>query len=248
MLFLSAGNIHRAYGSKSTDDVHVHAPDTSLQQALARIAPRADQLPARRYRHRAPGLFSTAWLPDLLASRLLAQRPDVVHLHWINYGFVRIETLARIGRPLLWTLHDMWPFTGGCHYAGACGRYQAGCGDCPQLDSASAVDLSSRTMRRKRLAWSGRDLTVIAPSRWLAGLAGRSALFAASRVEVIPNCLDTVRFCPGSKAAARAALGLPQDRRLVLFVALDADAEPRKGFDQLEAALGRLSTGHGTIC
>lgn len=226
---------------KITDDPHVHAPHTSMQRALARVAPRLDQLPARRYRQRTAGLFSAAWMPDLLLPRLQALRPDIVHLHWINYGFVGIETLSRIRRPLVWTLHDMWPFTGGCHYAGPCERYRTGCGSCPQLGSTTPGDLSMRTMRRKRAAWSALELTVIAPSRWLGALAQGSALFSSSRIEVIPNCLDTVRFSPRAKAAARAALGLPQDRLLVLFVALDADAEPRKGFTQLEAALGQLA-------
>ena len=177
---------------------------------------------------------------------LLDQLPpcDVINLHWIA-GFVDYHSyFARVPQhtPVVWTLHDMNAFTGGCHYDHGCGRYTDKCGACPQLGSRDAADLSRRVWQRKREIFEqiepGR-LHIVTPSRWLAKEAERSTLFGRFPISVIPNSLDTHVFSPRDRCIARAALEVPQEARVVLFVA-DSTGNQRKGFALLAQALAGL--------
>jgi len=206
---------------------------------LGRWRARLDSLPWRAYRERKQETFSCGWLPSRLAGRINELRPDLVHVHWIGGGMLRLEELAHLKAPLVWTLHDMWPFTGGCHHSHDCQRYEDRCGACPQLGSNKADDLSARVLGRKLAAWARLNMSVAAPSRWLAGCASASRLFAGRGVETIIHGIDAETFAP--QARARQELGLSADKRLLLFVAEDAVNNPFKGFDLLLSALERLA-------
>ena len=143
-------------------------------------------------------------------------------------------------RPVVWTLHDSWAFTGGCHVPGECVRYRDACGACPALGSTRERDLSRDVFDRKRRAWGRAVPAVVAPSRWLADAARSSALFRDASIHVIPNGLDLERFKPFDRAAARDALGLPRDRAFVLFGGVGAVTDENKGFRFLVDALARL--------
>jgi glycosyltransferase involved in cell wall biosynthesis len=186
-------------------------------------------------------LFSPQWFPDAIASKVAQINPDIINLNWVCNSFLQIETLAKLNKPLIWTLQDMWSFTGGCHYSEGCDHYKTACGKCPQLQSNQEKDLSSWIWQRKAKAWKNLDLTIIAPSVWLAERASTSALFQGLRVEVIPFALDTQCFKPADLKTARNLLSLPQDKQLVLFGAINATGDPRKGFRLLQAALKHLS-------
>ncbi|MBM0744664.1 glycosyltransferase family 4 protein [Phormidium sp. CLA17] len=186
-------------------------------------------------------LFSPQWFPDAIAAKVAQINPDIINLNWVCNSFLQIETLAKFNKPLIWTLQDMWSFTGGCHYSEGCDRYQSSCGNCPQLHSNQENDLSRWVWQRKVKAWKDLNLTIVAPSIWMADCAKASALFQGLRVEVIPFALDTQRFKPADLRAARDLLNLPQDKQLVLFGAINATGDPRKGFHLLQAALKRLS-------
>jgi glycosyltransferase involved in cell wall biosynthesis len=165
----------------------------------------------------------------------------VINLHWINAGYLQVETIAKFNKPLVWTLHDMWAFTGGCHYSQDCDRYTASCGACPQLHSSKDWDLSRWVWQRKAKAWRNLNLTIVTPSSWLAKCARSSSLFQEQRVEVIPYGLDTEKYKPLNRQVARELLNLPQDKQLVLFGALSATGDQRKGFHLLQPALQDLS-------
>jgi glycosyltransferase involved in cell wall biosynthesis len=179
-------------------------------------------------------------------AELVAQLPsaDVVNLHWIA-GFV--DYRAFFGRvpqhtPVVWTLHDMNPFTGGCHYDLGCGRYAEGCGSCPQLGSSRQEDLSHQVFQRKRRIFERIDagrLHLVALNDWMAAEVKRSVLLRRFPVTVIPNSLDTEVFAPRERALARDVLGLPRDARVVLFVATSIHNR-RKGFALLTRALAGL--------
>jgi glycosyltransferase involved in cell wall biosynthesis len=134
----------------------------------------------------------------------------------------------------------MAALTGGCHYADGCDRFEDHCGTCPQLDSDTAFDLSRLTWLRKNHHWDDLDLTVVAPSTWLAEQARRSSLFGDERVEVIPNALDTNIYRPRDPDLGREFFDLPEDKRLVLFGAVDPMGDHRKGADLLQDALQSL--------
>ena len=121
---------------------------------------------------------------------------DVLHLHWINQRFIHIDELRKINKPIVWTLHDSWPFCGVCHYFLECEGYQHQCGNCPQLGSTNPNDLSHQIWQYKAKVYKDLDLHIVSPSKWLADCARHSSLFKDCDIRVIPNCLDTELFRP----------------------------------------------------
>lgn len=218
--------------------------DTTTHVVEGKIITRArsfiDTTALKQYPQRRQ-LFSPEWFPDAIASKVAQVNPNIINLNWVCNGFLRVETLAKLGRPLTWTLQDMWSFTGGCHYSQGCDRYKVSCGNCPQLQSGRESDLSRSVWQRKAKAWRNLNLTVVAPSEWMAKCASASSLFQNVRVEVIPFGLDTKVFKPIKARIARELLNLPQDKQLILFGAIDATGDTRKGFHLLQAALKSLS-------
>jgi len=169
---------------------------------------------------------------------------EVLNLHWVA-GLLDYRAFFGAlpeGAPLVWTLHDMNPFSGGCHYALGCQRFEFDCGACPQLGSTDPADLTARIHARKAGALNRlapQTTRIVAPSRWMAGEAKASSLFRRFDVECIPNGVDTAVFRPRDRREARARLGLPQDRRIVMFSS-HVLQNHRKGFDLLPQAFGSL--------
>lgn len=226
---------------KYSDDTTVFAPKIRLFQGIARAKLTFDVLPLKLYSQRDKTTFSLQWLPDGVIPKVSEINPDIINLHWISGGFIQIETIAKLTRPLVWTLHDMSAFTGGCHYAGECDRYTKSCGTCPLLASKKNWDLSRWVWQRKAKAWRDLNLTIVTPSSWLAKCASSSSLFRDSRIEVIPNGIDTQSYKPINQYVAREILSLPQDKQLILFGSLQKTSEQRKGFHFLQPALQELS-------
>jgi glycosyltransferase involved in cell wall biosynthesis len=148
---------------------------------------------------------------------------DIVNLHWIanfiDYTSFFQKLPAEL--PVVWTLHDMNPFTGGCHYDDACGKFHQRCGACPQLGSSEPGDFSSQVWGRKKRAFSSggaQGLHVVTPSRWLADEVGKSSLFSGRGVTVIPNGIDVEVFQPRDSRAAKEKYGVPLDAKTVLFL------------------------------
>lgn len=169
---------------------------------------------------------------------------DILNLHWIAGAFDYQLFFRAIPERMqvVWTLHDMNPFTGGCHFDDGCGKFSQSCGACPQLSSFDAGDLSAKTWMRKEKAFSSAGssrLRFVAPSRWLASEAEKSSLLSGHTVSVIPYGLDTEHFQPRDRWLAREKLEIPREAKTILFVA-DTAAEKRKGFHVLVEALGAI--------
>ena len=172
---------------------------------------------------------------------------DVIHLHWVNQGLLSMRTLDGIlhsGKPVVWTLHDMWPVTGICHHAADCRHYHSCCHDCPQLQRPGASDWSATVFGQKVKAYAGAPLTFVAVSRWMAERARESALTAGHEVATIPNTLPLGAFEALPRQEARRRLGLPAAARVVAFGAARID-NAMKGLPRLMAALGRLASTPG---
>ena len=176
---------------------------------------------------------------------------DVVHLHWINQGMLSLSAIGKIlrsGKPVVWTMHDLWPATAICHYARGCKNYRTGCGHCPLLPGkGGANDLASRVWRRKQRMLDGQNISFVTCSQWLRGEAQASALLQGHHVTNIPNAIDTRVYCPADKQEARRATGLPADSKVILFVSQRVTDE-RKGMDYLTEAVSQLSSQHPEMC
>ncbi|MGO9234388.1 MAG: glycosyltransferase family 4 protein [Methylocella sp.] len=218
----------------------VSRAETPMQKVLSYALPLLDDLPHKLYRgaHSLP--WSTNWLQHGLITNSRLNAADIVHLHWVGSGFLPMSVLAKIERPVVWTLHDTWAFTGGCHYPDDCSRFEESCGACPQLRSRCDLDLSRFVLERKRRALAGKQLHIVSPSNWLAEMARRSALLRDRVVSVIPNGLDFTIYKPIERATARALWNLPADRYIIIFGAAGPLKNERKGFDLLKQALGML--------
>ena len=176
--------------------------------------------------------------------RRLVDSADIVCLHWIAGSFLHPSALAHLQKPLVWRLSDLWPFTGGCHFPGACRAFEERCGCCPSLGSRDPGDLAGRDFAARERAYPALDLTIVAPSRWIAGEARRSALFARRRIVHIPTGIDVSVFRPMPRIEARRSLDLPaDDRPILLFGAMAATSNDRKGFGPLQKALGLFARG-----
>lgn len=213
------------------------APISLFGKMTAFIRPYLDQLPNCGYRKKSGELFSPAWLRSGILSKVATYGADVIHLHWVNAGYLSIGEIGKLPRPIVWTFHDMWPLTGGCHYDSGCGSFVTGCGGCKALGSLNSHDLSCSLFKKKLRMWKEQQVTVVAPSHWLANCAGLSPVFQNSRIEVIPNGLDLKVFRPVDKKVARELLGVPLDEPLILFGAIGATSDKRKGFSLLQKAL-----------
>ena len=164
---------------------------------------------------------------------------DVVHLHWVNQGFLSLRGIEKIvssGKRVVWTLHDQWPYTGICHFAGECRHFETGCHDCPQLVRPGAKDLAYRTFEAKRRIFAQGHVTLVGCSQWIADEARKSLLARGQRVVTIPNAIDHEVFRPIAKREAREHFDLPEDRRIVLFICQKVTDE-RKGVRYLEEAM-----------
>jgi len=216
-------------------------PAGSVMKLWSKVQRRFDRLPLIFKDARADE-FSPGFLPDGIAPQLRDLNPDVVHLHWVAHGFVRPDLLPRIKVPVVWTMHDMWPFTGGCHYAGSCREFLRSCGSCPMLGSDNPDDLSHLGWNRRQKAFQRKAVTFVSPSRWLASEARSSALLRDADIRVIPNGIDENRFSPGNRIEARKRWNLPADRVLLLVGSAQLHNNPRKGFDDVLQALKILES------
>ncbi|WP_460193321.1 glycosyltransferase family 4 protein [Thermosynechococcus sp. FA-CM-4201] len=174
--------------------------------------------------------YSAAFFNSLLA--------DLIHLHWIGAEFLSIEEISKLKEPLIWTVHDMWPFCGAEHYTED-SRWKQGYYHYNRPSYERGFDLNRWTWERKRKHWQ-KPIHIVAPSRWLGECVQQSALMGNWPVSVIPNPIDVEQWQPHDKKKVRQELGLPTDIPIVLFGAMGGGKDPRKGFDLLKEALGYL--------
>ena len=175
------------------------------------------------------------------------KKADIIHLHWINQGMLSVREIGKIvasGKKIVWTMHDMWPFTGICHHAGQCIHFEKGCEMCPYLNNPSKHDISYTTFLLKQAAYSQGKIHFVACSNWLKELAVKSKLTKDHKVSAIANPINTELYKPKDKTEVRKALNLPTDKKIVLFAAAKV-SDKRKGIDYLVEASKIISNERG---
>lgn len=181
---------------------------------------------------------SPSVLPSGRVDALNASDADVLHLHWVQGEMLSIAEIGKLTKPMVWTLHDMWAFCGAEHYTEDL-RWQHGYTTNNRPNHESGFDLNRWVWKRKLKHWK-KPIQIVTPSNWLAECVRNSTLMRDWPVTVIPNPIDTERWKPIDQGLARELLGLPKDKHLLLFGAIAGSKDPRKGFDLLQEALGKL--------
>ena len=178
---------------------------------------------------------------NLLRNRHVREA-DIIHLHWINAGFLSLRSLKGLinsGKPLVWTFHDMWAFTGGCHYALDCEEYKRMCGSCPYLKKPGKRDLSHRIWKKKEKIFLNSKVTVVTPSNWLNECTRSSSLLGHWDVRTIHNPFDQTLFRPLRREDSCRNLGLDPEKKYILFGAATV-RNMLKGFDYFMEAVRLL--------
>lgn len=197
-------------------------------------------------------MFSSPLSP--LSSGPISQIPeaDIYHLHWIT-NFLDVPELFKVlnkrGKPVVWTLHDMNPFTGGCHHDDDCGKFKQACGSCPQLGSIEKKDLSFRQLKIKEVAYSlipQSKMHIATDSNWLRDNARQSNILRNYPIETVHYGLDTDVYKPLDKKAARTVLNITDNQRVISFGAPNL-SNIRKGFHYLINAINRVISEYDNI-
>ena len=222
----------------SSSNQTVQCPTSMMAKLIVRIRPQLASPLRRLLRTGNPIIHSPALLPSRWPELLNASDADLIHLHWLQYEMLSISDIARISKPIVWTLHDMWAFCGAEHYT-LDQRWRDGYLRDNRPPHESGFDLNRYTWLRKRKHWR-TPLRIVCPSEWLASCARTSVLMHDWPVAVVPYPIDTSRWKPIEKRQARRLFGLPQDCPLLLFGAIGGGTDPRKGIDLLLAALAYL--------
>lgn len=169
---------------------------------------------------------------------------DVIHLAWINQGFLSLKDIRKIinsGKAVVWTMHDLWAATGICHFSFGCEAYKGQCHNCFYLPrGGNSADLSTRVFNKKKKVYYNSGIHFVACSKWLGNSARQSSLLTGLQLSVIPNPIDTHVFCPKDKRVARLHSTLPEDKRIILFVSQRVTME-RKGMAYFIKAISLLA-------
>ena len=231
---------------KMSDDWRVIGPSTSSLRSLAKVWANMANCWAAVIHGKRNSAVNDAAFPGFFRFMKVPFVPDVLHLHYVMGGMIRLEDLRFFRRPIVWTLHDEWPLTGGCSYDGGCERYREGCGRCPLIQPTRMNDITRKTYKRKQRAWEDVRLELVALCHWMKTKIEASPVFSGHRVHLIPNPIDLSSFKPYPRTMAREILGLNPHKKYVLFGAFGGsewEKPGRKGGDLLLQALQTMPTG-----
>jgi len=227
---------------KSTDSQFVKSPFRGIYSALERFRPYLDRIPTLKQKHKNRP-FSNAWVSNRKILRSINQSDaDIVHLHYINGGMLSVKDISRINKPVVWSLHDNWAFTGGCHVMNGCHQYENGCGKCPVLGSSKNKDRSYYNYKSKLSGFNKlKNLTVVCLSNWMKVQLEKGQIFESAKSIVnLPNLINSTTFSPYSKEHSRVLLNLEPSKRYIAFGVMDLISDPNKGIDLLVKALNKL--------
>jgi len=241
-LVLSGVESNLLVQNKSSSDDRVQTTSNNFLSKLnyyLRIA--LDEGFIRLFTKQNRGRFSNPFIGLDITNHQLILSSNVINLHWINGGFLSLNTLknlGKLGKPLVWTLHDMWAFTGGCHYSLDCRKFETECNYCPSLNRTGKQDIANKIFREKNFI-NELNLTIVTCSKWLKIEADKSILLGEKKVVNIPNPVNTELYKPSDINVARKKLGLNENKTYILFGAMNLIDE-RKGFKYLLKSLNKL--------
>jgi glycosyltransferase involved in cell wall biosynthesis len=227
---------------KLGSDDWVQSPSGKLRQVYSRLLPHFEKWMKKGYKIDASHSWSLNLLPFQGAPKELVSEADVMHFHWLGKNMLTTTWLSTLDKPIVWTLHDTWPLTGGCHTPLSCNKYEQKCGDCPHVKGVKEKDISRLLWGKKYAAYQEKQIHFIAPTLYMADIVAKSDLAKDSPVTVIPNGLDLNTYSPRGVEASKIRLNLPLTKHVILFGAMSANSDHNKGMDLLIEALDVLNS------
>lgn len=227
---------------------------TFVDRVLKRFKLKSDYYRSRRKKYaygsaQGTDMFNFNFSEYQIEKHSLAREADIIHLHWVCGGFLDFQGFFnRVTNHVVWTLHDMNPFTGGCHYSYDCLGYEKDCHACPQLEGAKSNSAAERMLDEKIEVLHGQDrsLSIVTPSRWLMDCSEKSKLFGDYPHRHIYNIVNEKSFYLDDKARSRERLSLPAEKKIILCIgSLDY---ARKGNNIIAEALPLLNHQHVILC
>jgi glycosyltransferase involved in cell wall biosynthesis len=256
---LRLNNALKANGTDSSVLVFMHFKDSTettavsknfFQKARAVFNILAERYLVQLFVKALKTPFSLQWFGRSVIKHPAVKNADIIHLHWINHGFLSPKFLAQLDeleKPIVWTFHDSNAFTGGCHVRYACEHFHKECGFCPLLKKSHKNDLSHQTWIRKKDAYSELNCHIVAPSHWMADSVKFSSLMGFRAVTVIPNTIETDVFKPYVKAEAKKILKIAADKFVLMSGFMPSKNDKHKGTSYLIEALNDLATRPGVV-
>ncbi|ADO84439.1 glycosyltransferase [Ilyobacter polytropus] len=229
--------------TKSSDELNIKpAIDGDFEKHIfSKIRIIREKLIFNKYKNREnPIMFSSGKYGIDISQHPYIKEADIILLHWINGGYLSLESIAKLGKlgkKTRWTLHDMWAFTGGCHYANDCKNYEKKCGNCSILKTNKEKDITRKIWKKKEKIFKELDIEIITCSNWLGECAKNSSLLKNKKIIVQANVLDTNIFKSLDKEFCKKVLNLDNEKQYICFGAINSTGDLRKGWKYLNEAL-----------
>jgi glycosyltransferase involved in cell wall biosynthesis len=230
---------------KSYDDIN-GISNKKVDQIKIKVFNFLSRIPIKIYRKRSKNIFSTGLFGYDFTENNEYDNADIIHMHWVNGGLLKIKNIEKINKPIVWTVRDMWPFTGGCHYSLGCKKYLEKCGACNELGSSLKYDLSSYVYNKKKKYYR-KEMIIIGISNWLSEQIKQSSLLSENEIHTIHNNIDTKIFKNHDSDKARKKLGIKSNKKIILCGAINLENK-YKGLTHFIEAIQYLDSDKYLIC
>lgn len=233
--------------SKSLVNNSIIQPKTLLHKVVSKIGLIREILYSKVFPHSSKSYFSFNLGPVFFQlfwlNKLFNSKTDIFHLHWVGNGFLNLNQIHKINKPIVITLHDVWFVTGGCHVNFDCKKYEVGCTNCPLFENSyNPFDITSYIFNQKKKIFENRKLEIVVLSSWMKEIVLSSPIYSNCNVNLISNGLNTDVFSPSDKCIARKYFSLPEGAKLILFGGISAKSDFNKGFDLLVECLSLINS------
>jgi glycosyltransferase involved in cell wall biosynthesis len=212
--------------------------NTKIKKIKRIVLTFADRFLVKFYSKRKLEIFSPGLFGIDISTSIEVQNADIIHLHWINHAFIDIKDLVKLNKPIVWTMHDCWVFTGGCHHFFSCDNFKEACGKCQVLNSGQDNDLSNYVFERKKKYYPKSNIHYVAISSWMKEQAKLGTLLRNESIDVIPSGIDCSIYNFRNDLGLREKLNLKIEDKIVLMGAQHLNS-PFKGIQLSVDALNQ---------
>ena len=227
---------------KRTDECEILGPSTFFDKASNSVRAILGAKFNKLQNNKKIAIQSTNLIPSNWSKIINSGDFDIINIHWVGNEAISITDISKIKKPIIWTMHDMWPFCGSQHYTDEfdSAMWIQGYTKENKSRDGKLIDLDRLIWEKKLKKWKNVKMNIVSPSQWLSDCASKSYLFKNYPIHVIPNPLNMDVYKPLDKNFCRDVLNLPKDKYIILFGAIGGGSDPRKGYDLVLSALNEL--------